>query len=490
MISSPQLGGDDKAEPNKKRMRMRAFVLFCASFSAMVGPADLARAAQSSPAMRSAAVPGSASKVDGRQAKWLTHFGNATSLARKDDKLILAYFRGSDWCPFCQKLDKEVLNTKPFIEWAEKNVILLDVDFPADKRQPPGLKKQNDALKERYGVIKTPTFVFLDADGEPIARCGFDTAKLRDDEPRGQPKAFVEYLRQVVRTRPKKQGLIEQQGFAAGQQYAREHALPLLVLLTARPGSEAGSGREAEEVQKTIRALTANQKFVRFVNAHMAFTRVTWPADDDYSIEALEFLRWAHRKKVPVLPFQLVVWDPRTDQVTARVPVVDTVHIEPTLNRLRDLLPRIDYTGKWIEDYRLAMAISAQTGRDVLMNFTSSDSSEWSRRLDREVYQQEFFKEYARKNLVLLRLDFPRAEAARAKQPEKIAEQNRLLAESHGVRGYPTVIFLNPRGQKFGEAKYMRGGPEPFLQALDQLRKADYERRTILSDQFRPEDVR
>src|SRR5947208_16844502 len=107
-----------------------------------------------------------------RQANWLTSFQNATAAARKEDRLILAYFRGSDWDDFCKKLDREVLNTDLFIDWAEKNVVLLDVDFPAEKRQSPAQKKHNDAMKDRYNVVKTPTFVFLDSDGEPITRCG------------------------------------------------------------------------------------------------------------------------------------------------------------------------------------------------------------------------------------------------------------------------------------------------------------------------------
>src|SRR3954449_3860780 len=82
---------------------------------------------------------------DARQAKWLTSFTNATGQARKEDKLIVAYFRGSDWDDYCKKLDRDVLNTELFVNWAEKNVVLLDVDFPADKRQSPSQKKHNDA---------------------------------------------------------------------------------------------------------------------------------------------------------------------------------------------------------------------------------------------------------------------------------------------------------------------------------------------------------
>ena len=433
-------------------------------------------AAPSSPEMPAARPAAAASQKGKKEAKWLTQLAHATGQARKEDRLIMAYFRGSDWCELCMKLDREVLNTDLFVDWAEKNVILLEVDFPSEKRQSPSQKKHNEAMKDRYSVVKTPTFVFLDADGEPITRTGFDTAKLRDSEPKGQPKAFIEYLDGVVKDRPKKQQITSLKSLDAGLKASKEHGLPLLLLLTQG---------DSEETAALARDVMANQKFVRFVNTHMAFVRLAWPKESDNSLDDLEFLAWAHRQKVPQLPLQLVVWDPHQRKVTARITSLDPVKVEPVLQRLRESLPKIDYTGRWLEDYRLAQAIASQLDRDILMAFTSMDSSEWSQRLDKEIFQQEAFKDYARKNLVLLRIDFPKA----GKQTDKIAEQNRLLAEAHGVRGYPTVVFINPRGQKFGEAKYMKGGPAAFLEALDGLRKADIERRTILSDQFKPEDV-
>lgn len=450
--------------------------------------AAAARPAQAAAAPATSDMPGTrpataaaARKDKQNEANWLTSFTNATGQARKEDRLIMAYFRGSDWCDFCKKLDREVLNTDLFVDWATKNVILLDVDFPAEKRQSPAQKKHNDALKDRYSVVKTPTFVFLDSDGEPITRAGFDTAKLRDHEKKGEPKEFIKYLEDVVKNRPRKQQLELLTSLDAGLKTAKEHGLPLLALVTQ--GTAQGGSSETEQV---ARDLMANQKFVRFVNTHMAFVRIEWPKDDDNSLESLEFLAWAHRQKVPPLPLQLVVWDPHQRKVTARIPNPDPVKVEPVLQRLRDVLPKIDYTGKWLEDFRLAQAIAAQLDRDILMAFVSTDASEWSQRMDKEIFQQEGFKDYARRNLVLLRIDFPK----NGKLSDKLAEQNRLLAEAHGIRGYPTVIFINPRGQKFGEAKYMKGGPGAFIAALDALRKADYDRRTILSDQFKPQDVR
>ena len=432
-------------------------------------------AAAPSADMPAARAPSAAARRDAKQAKWLTSFSNAAGQARKEDRLIMAYFRGSDWCDFCKKLDRDVLSTDLFIDWAEKNVVLLEVDFP-EKRQSPSQKKHNDALMERYSVAKTATFVFIDSDGEPVTRCGFDTARLRDDEPKGQPRAFIQYLEGVVKNRPRKQQLAALTTLDEGIKAARRHGLPMLALVTQATSPEA---------EQTAKDLMAAQKFVRFVNTHMAFVRLAWPKEGDTSLEGLELLAWAHRQKVPPLPLQLVVWDPHQRKVTARIPGVDPAKVEPVLQRLKEVLPKIDYTGRWLEDFRLAQAIASQLNRDILVAFTGMDSSEWSQRMDREIFQQEVFKDYARKNLVLVRIDFP----TRTLQDEKISEQNRLLAEAHGIRGYPTVLFINPRGQKFGEAKYMKGGPEAFLQSLDQLRKADYDRRTILSDQFRPEDV-
>src|SRR5579864_2649358 len=68
-----------------------------------------------------------------KPTKWLNNYQAAVIHSRQQDKVILMYFSGSDWDPWCQKLDQEVLNTAMFQNWAEKNVILLQVDFPRDK---------------------------------------------------------------------------------------------------------------------------------------------------------------------------------------------------------------------------------------------------------------------------------------------------------------------------------------------------------------------
>ena len=45
-------------------------------------------------------------------AKWYQNYNQAKELAKKENKYMLMDFTGSDWCPWCKKLSKEVFKTK------------------------------------------------------------------------------------------------------------------------------------------------------------------------------------------------------------------------------------------------------------------------------------------------------------------------------------------------------------------------------------------
>jgi len=103
-------------------------------------------------------------------AEWLTDLNKALDQAKKEKKVVLIDFTGSDWCGWCIKFKKEVLSTDEFAKYAEKNLVLVELDFPAKKPQPEELKKANEALKQKYDVKGFPTFILLNADGKEIGR--------------------------------------------------------------------------------------------------------------------------------------------------------------------------------------------------------------------------------------------------------------------------------------------------------------------------------
>lgn len=97
---------------------------------------------------------------------WLTNLEEAQKVSKKTKKPILANFTGSDWCGWCVKLSKEVFNTPEFKKWSDKNVVLLELDYPRSKPQTDAIKQQNAGLQQAFQVQGFPTiWVFnLDVD--------------------------------------------------------------------------------------------------------------------------------------------------------------------------------------------------------------------------------------------------------------------------------------------------------------------------------------
>ncbi len=88
---------------------------------------------------------------------WETDMMKAYDRSKKEKKPIFALFTGSDWCIWCKKLQSDVFAKKDFVEWANKKVILLEVDFPRYKQLPPELAQQNNGLLQTFQVAGYPT---------------------------------------------------------------------------------------------------------------------------------------------------------------------------------------------------------------------------------------------------------------------------------------------------------------------------------------------
>ena len=61
---------------------------------------------------------------------WLTDFMTAQQASQEKKQPILAAFVGSDWCPWCQKLESEVFNQPEFKNFVRDRFILFLADFP------------------------------------------------------------------------------------------------------------------------------------------------------------------------------------------------------------------------------------------------------------------------------------------------------------------------------------------------------------------------
>ena len=88
---------------------------------------------------------------------WYTDLTKANDVSKTSGKPIFALFTGSDWCGWCKKLQREVFAKQEFIDWANKNVVLLELDFPRYKQLSAELKKQNQDLMNHFQVQGFPT---------------------------------------------------------------------------------------------------------------------------------------------------------------------------------------------------------------------------------------------------------------------------------------------------------------------------------------------
>ena len=79
-------------------------------------------------------------KVNAADLNWLTDVTKAEAQAKTDNKLVLLDFTGSDWCGWCMKLDKETFSKTEFTDYASKNLVLVQLDYPNKKPQSDDLK--------------------------------------------------------------------------------------------------------------------------------------------------------------------------------------------------------------------------------------------------------------------------------------------------------------------------------------------------------------
>lgn len=100
--------------------------------------------------------------------EWQTDWAAAKAQAKAEKKLILVDFTGSDWCGWCIRLRKEILDTPAFDAYAQDKFVCMEVDMPRTHPLPPKLREQNGSLCEEYGVRVFPTLLVTDPNGEVV----------------------------------------------------------------------------------------------------------------------------------------------------------------------------------------------------------------------------------------------------------------------------------------------------------------------------------
>lgn len=114
---------------------------------------------------------------------WSTDLEKAFAQAKKDNKSVLVEFTGSDWCPPCIAMRKNVFSKKEFVDAASQKFILVELDFP---RGDKATAEKNEPYAQKYKIEGFPTVILFDAEGKEFTR--FFASKYPNTE------AFLKHL--------------------------------------------------------------------------------------------------------------------------------------------------------------------------------------------------------------------------------------------------------------------------------------------------------
>lgn len=124
---------------------------------------------------------------------WFTDFNKAKTEAATSEKYILINFSGSDWCGPCIRLHKEIFDSETFMKYAQKNLVLVNADFPRLRKNQLSKEQQklNDALADQYNPQgHFPYTVLADVKGKAI--------KTWDGYPNETPDKFLSDINAVT----------------------------------------------------------------------------------------------------------------------------------------------------------------------------------------------------------------------------------------------------------------------------------------------------
>lgn len=117
---------------------------------------------------------------------------------------------------------------------------------------------------------------------------------------------------------------------------------------------------------------------------------------------------------------------------------------------------------KWYDNLESAESAAQKEGKPILIDFTGSDWCIWCKRLSNEVFTKDEFINYAKENLVLVKIDFPE----NIPQSAETKFYNNQLAQRFGIQGYPTIVLMDSKGNVLGVTGYQPGGPEAYIQHI------------------------
>lgn len=121
---------------------------------------------------------------------WSEDFEGMFTLAQKEQKVLVVAFLGQPWCPWSEKLKRDVLNSPDFLEQIQEIAYCAFVNIEEEETE------HNRHLRDVFHVRQSPTLIIFDYSQEEIARLHF--LPLSAQEYGGQVVQCVQDFEEVI----------------------------------------------------------------------------------------------------------------------------------------------------------------------------------------------------------------------------------------------------------------------------------------------------
>jgi thioredoxin-related protein len=124
---------------------------------------------------------------------WHYNLDEARQLAKKENRLILLNFSGSDWCGPCIRMHREIFDTETFQNLAKSKLVLVRADFPRQKKNQLSAKQQdlNNSMADQYNSKgKFPYTVLMNSEGKVLQEW--------DGFPNVKPEEFCSQIQSIL----------------------------------------------------------------------------------------------------------------------------------------------------------------------------------------------------------------------------------------------------------------------------------------------------
>ena len=449
----------------------------------------------------------------GPSQEWFVNWDKALAEARNTRKALFLLNTGSDWCVWCKRLRANVLDKPEFAEFVRDKFVLVYLDSP---NNPPLGKEQKAhnrfvtrSLPFGGGV---PDVLVMSAKGEKLGSVGGGGLTL--DE-------YLERLGKILASKGEKvrgkdaQNLFTK-GYAAlaAEIAARRAALPpvkkedfkakLTGVAVVEMSQRYASKEDIEFVPPETSLAVPFGKTVLFrveYDFPEGYGARMWVRDDVcddgkahsgyfgsnpsglYKGKGTEygFLSLLDRGKACRLKSVIVKTnsDPELDDYpygwTILTAAVDLDFQEKPSDWDAQQDAKRPAVSKgvpkgWMEDFEEARKQAAKEGKFVLLAFSGSDWCGPCMSLEKEVFSKKKFVDELARKYKLVMVSIPRDKSTLSKLA---VEQNQALVKRYAIRGYPTVVMVNPvDGEEVkSHSGYRSGDPKGYLKSLDKMMK-------------------